>query len=123
MKSKKSKLVVYDFYRFVKHKKTPTRVYLRCFHICGVTLNLNSRMNQITKNPVMHNHENDAKAIESEQFRQKLLQLIKTGPTQVLKNVYNSEMEKKPSPIDARIPICEICYVTIPVEKDSRKFR
>ena len=57
MKSKKSKLVVYDFCRFVANEKNPTTVYLRYFHNCGVTPYLNDQMNQITKYLGMLNHK------------------------------------------------------------------
>ena len=63
-------------------------VCLRCSHNCRVILNLNSQMNQITNYPGMRNHENDAEAVESEKFRQKV-QSVKRDPTAVLKTLYN----------------------------------
>ena len=64
----------------------------------------------------MHNHKNDAEAIELEQFRQKLLQSMKK-PNPSTEKCIQFGNGKKAIPIVAQISLCEICKVPIAVKK------
>ena len=78
IQNKRSKVIVHDNFRYLINKKTPKAVYLRCFQKCGVTMNLNPELTEITKFPEegFHNHEDEKEAIDAMLFKQKIIKVL-----------------------------------------------
>ena len=94
VEDKKSKIVIYDNYKFVVNKKTAKCVYLRCFNKCGVTMSIYPTFSQILNYPGIHNHDDDKKNLRQEQFCQHLKKNVAKDPTQLLKTVYDNTLER-----------------------------
>ena len=94
VEGKKSKLVIYDNYKFVINKKTANSIYLRCFNKCGVTMSIDPTFSQILNYPGVHNHDDDIENLRQEKFRQNLKKNVAKEPTQLLKTVYDYTLER-----------------------------
>ena len=94
VEGKKSKLVIYDNYKFVINKKTAKCIYLRCFNKCGVTMSIDPTFSQMLNYPGIHNHDDDKENLRQEKFRQNLKKNVAKDPTQLLKTVYDYTLER-----------------------------
>lgn len=90
----KGQNLVYENFVYKKNKTTTVKTYFTCVQKeCTSRLIMDAGCTTMLKEPTDHFHDEDSDMIETERFRQGILQAIDNDPTKRMKELYDQQLE------------------------------